>query len=123
MDFVLLIILIEIAEFIFLISYGIVLIVQLHKRSVAPHSLDLGMQYCGRLITWSAVIGSVLISKGVKESELYVVFSTVLLACYFVGSRLWLRSYIIMNESKDFLYALDQWLIRMYRRYLEPLGK
>ena len=116
--------LIATVDLIFLVIYGIFIIVQIHKRNKASLSLDGKMHNYGRIIMWSAVIGIVLVNRGISDGTYSVIFLTILLLCLVVGSRLFALSYKIEQENKNiWYYSWDQWLLRIYKKYLEPVGK
>jgi hypothetical protein len=104
-------------------SYSVFAALEIHRRYKAPHSSDVKMRTYGRTITW-VVIFLGPITKAMTNETLYAVAVAVILVCYIAGLRLWINSYKTQNETKASNYrVLDQWLVRIYRKYLEPLGK
>ena len=117
---ILFMILISLLEVILFIIFGIFEIIQIHKRNKLPHTLDIKMNNYGRVITWFAVFGVVLISKIGITDPFYLILLTVFLAFYIIGSRLWLCSYVISGDGRNrILNKCDQMIIPMYKKFFD----
>lgn len=117
----LLIIILIFLDTIIFIVYSIFFVSQLIKRKKYLASIDKKMLNFGQIITWIGLIGVFAIHKRFN-TEYYLVYMTILIILFIIGSRFYSISFIIKEENKEaFFYNFDQWLEKMYRKYLESL--
>ena len=117
----LLIIILIVLETITFIIYGITIIIQLNKRKKDLIAIDKELLNFGQIVTWIGLIGVFAISKRF-DNVYYLVYMTLFLSLFIVGSRFYSISFRIKEENKEtFFYNFDQWLEKMYKKYLEPL--
>jgi amino acid permease len=107
------------------IVYGIIVIFEISRRKKYTISVDNKMLNIGRIFSWGGVIGISVISKKLSlGAESYLVFATLLMIIFIFGSRLYVNSFKVKEENKStFYYEFDQRLVRIYKKYLEPLWK
>ncbi|MFH1522936.1 MAG: hypothetical protein ABIE43_03920 [Patescibacteria group bacterium] len=108
---------------IIIIVYGVVTIKQIRKRVQNLNSVDQKMLTVGRIMTWGAVIAIIVIGRN-SSSSYYLIFLSLSLVVYILGSRLYVLSYNVKEENINSSYDnLDQWLETKYKKYLAPLWK
>ncbi|MFC1613195.1 hypothetical protein ACFL23_02570 [Patescibacteria group bacterium] len=112
-----------IGAIIFIID-GIVAIIHVTKRKKYLIFLDNKMLTFGRIFTWGSVIAIISLSRTVNYNIYYLISLILLIIIYICGSRLYVLSFRVKEENKDtFYYSFDQWLEKIYRKYLAALWK
>jgi len=106
-----------------LFVYGIFIFKQIHYRNNNLLELDENMLNTSRILSIIGVVGISLIFSKIKEFS-YFYYALLQLSILFlvIGLRLNNLSIKVKEENRDtFYYKWDQWLEKMYGRYLKPL--
>jgi hypothetical protein len=103
--------------------YLIIAFFYFFKRRHWTVEIDKNMLNTARIIMFICTIAIAIVSKNMPNlKDYFPLLITFLIILFIAGFRLLSLSNIIKEENPNtFYYKYDQWLIKIYRKYLEPL--